>query len=128
MAGVERFELSNEGVKVPCLTTWLYPNIKKAVLFGDFRTANSTGTFNFRLLYPTTADLGLMSPIRLRIINFLIWVVRHASTHNTSHYKKYINRFESSFVGLGFNQLGGLLPQSFVYFGSQPHVSLQLPL
>ena len=25
MAGVDRFELPNEGVKVPCLTTWLNP-------------------------------------------------------------------------------------------------------
>nr|DAY35981.1 MAG TPA: hypothetical protein [Caudoviricetes sp.] len=25
MAGVVRFELTNEGVKVPCLTAWLYP-------------------------------------------------------------------------------------------------------
>ena len=25
LAGVARFELANEGVKVPCLTAWLYP-------------------------------------------------------------------------------------------------------
>ena len=25
MAGVARFELTNEGVKVPCLTAWRYP-------------------------------------------------------------------------------------------------------
>ena len=28
LAGVARFELTNEGVKVPCLTAWLYPYIQ----------------------------------------------------------------------------------------------------
>ncbi len=28
VAGVDRFELPNEGVKAPCLTAWLYPCIK----------------------------------------------------------------------------------------------------
>ncbi len=27
LAGVARFELTNEGVKVPCLTAWRYPYI-----------------------------------------------------------------------------------------------------
>lgn len=32
MAGVDGFEPSNVGVKVPCLTAWLYPNIMVSVV------------------------------------------------------------------------------------------------
>ena len=30
-AGVARFELTNEGVKVPCLTAWLHPKIMQTL-------------------------------------------------------------------------------------------------
>lgn len=36
MAGVVGFEPANAGVKVPCLTAWLYPNIRvqSGVVYG----------------------------------------------------------------------------------------------
>lgn len=52
MAGVEGFEPTNEGVKVPCLATWLYPIIGAGegtrthtkLSPADFKSAMSTNS------------------------------------------------------------------------------------
>ncbi len=41
LVGIVRFERTHEGVKVPCLTAWLYPSIKAA---GKRRIVNEKGT------------------------------------------------------------------------------------
>ena len=50
MAGVARFELANDGVKVRCLTAWLYPNNLSALLFYPVFILNTRKTYHSRLL------------------------------------------------------------------------------
>ena len=40
LAGVARFELTNEGVKVPCLTAWRYPYIALNILTQKKQSVN----------------------------------------------------------------------------------------
>lgn len=43
MVGLDRFELSNDGVKVRCLTPWLYPNLTlQYLLYHNLKSVSST--------------------------------------------------------------------------------------
>ena len=50
MAGVVGFEPTSEGVKVPCLTAWLHPNMAERVGFEPTHDATRLVVFKTTLL------------------------------------------------------------------------------
>ena len=68
MAGITGFEPVNDGVKVRCLTAWLYPNNIITFKWGERRDSNSRhpepqpGALPTELLPPYGVPLGIRTP------------------------------------------------------------------
>ena len=51
LAGVARFELTNEGVKVPCLTAWRYPYLESVILYHKNADMSRSFRKSFSMFY-----------------------------------------------------------------------------
>ena len=63
VVGVARFELTREGVKVPCLTAWLHPSVSlfESGAFEEIRTPDPR--LRRAMLYPTELQTHIMERV-----------------------------------------------------------------